>query len=64
MEHFETDDWSVVTEKAHEMISEGNYTEIINWETGKSVRVDPDTYFDDFEGEFPIRYDELEKSLC
>ncbi len=64
MENFETDDWSVVEEKAHEMLCNGNYTEIKNRETGKSVRIDPDTYLDNFEGEFPVKYDELENATA
>jgi hypothetical protein len=52
---FQSDDWSAIEDHAHEMLSDGDYVEIEDLGTGKSVRLDPDSYFDGFEGEFPVK---------
>ena len=60
MEYLETDDWSTVTEKAHEWLMQGNYVEIDICKTGERFRLDPDEYAEQFEignGEFPIQCD-------
>lgn len=51
---FQSNDWSEVTEIAHDMLSRGDYVEITNLETGKTKLLSPDEYFDMFNGEFPI----------
>lgn len=48
------EDWEEVKDFAHELISHGGYVRITNEYTGKEVVLDPDTYFDNFEGEFPV----------
>ena len=55
-----TNDWSEVEEFAHDNLASGNLVEIENEETGCSVRLNPDEYFEDFEGEFPIKSWDLE----
>ena len=60
MEYLETDDWSTVTEKAHEWLMQGNYVEIDICKTGERFRLDPDEYAEQFDignGEFPIQCD-------
>lgn len=55
-----TDDWSKVEEFAHEKAMSGLFVEITNSETGKSVRIDPDKYQAEFDGEFPYKSDYLD----
>lgn len=57
----EFEDWSKVTETAHEMLSRGDHVEIVNDETGKSIEINPDDYFESFEGEFPFKPQDLEE---
>ena len=56
---FQSDDWSDIEDHAHEMLSKGDYVEITDLGTGKSVRLDYDSYFgedgEEFNGEFPIK---------
>lgn len=52
---FQSDDWSEIEEHAHEMLSNGLFVEITDLGSGQGDRLDPDTYFDGFEGEFPIK---------
>lgn len=62
---FKSDDWSQVEMAAHEMLSNGNYVQITNTESGLDYKIEPDEYFNDFNGEFPIKPEALEadKSL-
>jgi hypothetical protein len=52
-ESMTTNDFSEATDSAHAYLSNGDYTLIFDTKTGKEIRFDPDTYFEDFEGEFP-----------
>lgn len=54
------DDWECVKNKVHEYISRGDVVKIKNNETGYSMTITPDEYFNDFEGDFPI--EELSES--
>ena len=54
-------DWSKVEEYAHERLMNGDYVEIINNLTGKSIRIDPDTYSQIFDGEFPYKSSDFER---
>lgn len=60
MDDLSTNDWSAVEEFAHEHLYKGNLIEIVNNETGASVRLNPDEYFEDFNGEFPVKSWDLE----
>jgi len=59
---FESDNWSEIAEVAHDYLSDGSYVEIKDHKTGKRSRIDPDVYFEDFDGEFPLTY-KLEKDI-
>lgn len=61
-DYFQSDDWSEIEDHAHEMLSNGDFVEIIDLGTGKSVRLDYDSYFDGFEGEFPVKPWDLDKN--
>lgn len=56
---FATDDWEEVKDKVHEYISDGHVVEIKNSETGVRQVWDYDGYFEDFEGESPLFYDDF-----
>ena len=56
---FATDDWEEVKDKVHEYISDGHVVEIRNSETGVRQVWDYDGYFEDFEGESPLFYDDF-----
>lgn len=60
VDSFETDDWSEATDMAHEFLSNGDYTLIFDTKTGGEVRLDPDEYFEDFNGEFPVSVTDLD----
>jgi len=55
LDYFSSDNWSDIEEKAHEMISKGGYIELANTESGIMLLMSHDNYFDEFEGEFPIK---------
>ena len=55
------EDWSRVEELAHEWVSNGGYVEIKDDESGKSIVLDYDSYFEDFEGEFPVKPEDFEE---
>ena len=57
-----SDNWSEIEDKAHSFLSDGDYVEITDNVTGKSSRISPDAYFEDFNGEFPISY-KLERDV-
>ena len=59
---FKSNDWSEIEDHAHDMLSHGYYVEIIDFIAGNSVRLDPDSYFDGFEGEFPIKPWDLDEN--
>lgn len=52
-ESMTTNDFSEATDSAHAYLSNGDYTLIFDTKTGKEIRFDPNTYFEDFDGEFP-----------
>lgn len=62
-EDFKTDDWSKVEEQAHEMLGKGNIVEIVDERTGGSTVLDPDLYFEDFQGEFPVKPHDLDNGV-
>ena len=62
-EDFKTDDWSKVEEQAHEMLGKGNVVEIVDERTGGSTVLDPDLYFEDFQGEFPVKPQDLDNGV-
>lgn len=62
-EDFKTDDWSKVEEQAHEMLGKGNIVEIVDERTGGSTVLDPDLYFEDFQGEFPVKPNDLSNGV-
>ena len=51
---FESSDYEYIKDKVHAMLSNGEYVEVEDTLTGASYRIDPDTYFEDFEGEFNV----------
>jgi hypothetical protein len=53
------EDWDRVVETAHEWISDGGFVRITDEESGKSITLDFDSYFEDFEGEFPLSPDDF-----
>ena len=55
-----TNDWSEAVDAAHAYLSDGDYVEMSNTKSGKVVRIDPDEYFENFDGEFIIGPQELE----
>ena len=57
----EIEDWDKVVELSHEWVSNGSYVRITNNETGIDVTLDYDSYFDGFEGEFPVDIKDLEE---
>lgn len=59
----ESDDWMEIEDFCHDMLMQGNYCEIQNNESGKSVRITPDEYIDTFDGEFLYRASDLEESI-
>lgn len=56
-------DWSVITDFAHDKLMSGSYVKITNTTTGKEKVISPDTYQDDFDGEFVIGIEELDESV-
>ena len=52
--------WSQVEEIAHEWLSDGGVVRITDLETGNNMTLNPDMYFEMFNGEFPIKPDDLE----
>ncbi len=54
-EDYQSDDWSEIETYAHDMLNNGLYVEIIDEYTGKNALLDPDSYLDGFEGEFPVK---------
>lgn len=56
----DTDDWSKATDAAHEYLSNGYYTLIFDKKTGEEIRLTPDEYFEDFNGEFPVSPTDLD----
>ena len=59
----ESDDWMEIEDFCHDMLMQGNYCEIQNNESGKSVRITPDEYIDTFDGEFLYKASDLEESI-
>ena len=55
-EFFETDRWSEVEDTAHQYLSDGDFVTITDTKTGRWIKINPDVYFEDFEGEFPVSY--------
>lgn len=51
---FESSDYEYIKDKVHDMLSNGECVEVEDTLTGASYRIDPDTYFEDFEGEFNV----------
>lgn len=51
---FESSDYEYIKDKVHDMLSAGDYVEVEDTLTGASYRIDPDTYFEDFDGEFNV----------
>ena len=51
---FSTDDFDAAADAAHDFLSDGDFVEITDTVTGHSERLDYDSYFDGFDGEFPL----------
>lgn len=56
VDDFSSDDFDEISDKAHEFLSNGNLIVVNDYETGKQIRLTPDDYFDDFEGEGILPY--------
>ena len=56
-------DWSVITDFAHDKLMGGSYVKITNTTTGKEKVISPDTYQDEFDGEFVVGIGELDESV-
>ena len=48
---FDTDDFDEVRDIAHDYLSDGSYVIVNDYDTGKTIKISPDEYFDNFEGE-------------
>lgn len=55
-------DWSEVQEFSHTKLMDGHYVCISNEETGEMAELNPDIYRDEFNGEFPVKPEDLEGS--
>lgn len=56
-------DWSNITDFAHDKLMKGSYVKITNTTTGKEKVISPDTYQDEFDGEFVVAIEELDESV-
>lgn len=54
-----SNDWSVITDFAHNKLMNGSYVKIVNTVSGKEKVITPSTYQDEFNGEFTIKPEEL-----
>ena len=50
-----SNDWSVITDFAHNKLMNGSYVKIVNTVSGKEKVITPSTYQDEFNGEFTIK---------
>ena len=55
----ETAAWNEAVNFAHDSLTHGYYIEIIETQSGNMVKLDPVEYFDNFEGEFPYKPEDL-----
>lgn len=55
----ETAAWNEAVDFAHDSLTHGYYIEIIETQSGNMVKLDPVEYFDNFEGEFPYKPEDL-----
>ena len=55
----EVESWEEAKDIVHEWVSSGSYVELENEESGGVCLFEYDTYFADFEGEFPIEESDL-----
>lgn len=54
-----SNDWSVITDFAHNKLMSGSYVKIVNTVSGKEKVITPNTYQNVFNGEFTIKPEEL-----
>lgn len=58
-----SNDWSVITDFAHNKLMNGSYVKIVNTVSGKEKVITPSTYQDEFNGEFTIKPEELTEAV-
>lgn len=51
---FESSDYEYIKNKVHAMLSNSYYVEVKDTLTGANYRINPDTYFENFEGDFNV----------
>lgn len=56
-ENMEVSDFSDMEEAAHCMICNYGIVEVKCVETGKTLEIEHDSYFENFEGEFPVSFE-------
>ena len=58
-----SNDWSVITDFAHNKLMNGSYVKIVNTVSGKEKVITPSTYQDEFNGEFTIKPEGLTEAV-
>lgn len=58
-----SNDWSVITDFAHNKLMSGSYVKIVNTVSGKEKVITPNTYQNVFNGEFTIKPEELTEAV-
>ena len=60
---FYANDWSEIEDFAHEHLMKGSAVEILNTITGKEIKLNPEKYNEEFDGEFTVGPEVLEESI-